>query len=51
MLQKCVYPYEYIDDWEKVNEKMSPEKEYFYSHLNITDAYYAHAKTVCEDFE
>ena len=54
MLQKCVYPYEYIDDWEKVNEKMSPEKEDFYSHLNledITDAYYAHAKTVCNDFE
>ena len=54
LFQKCVYPYEYIDDWEKVNEKMSPEKEDFYSHLNledITDAYYAHAKTVCNDFE
>ena len=31
-----------------------PEKEQFYSHLNmedITDAGYAHAKIVCEDFE
>ena len=31
-----------------------PEKEDFYSHLNmedITDADYAHAKRVCKDFE
>ena len=31
-----------------------PEKENFYSHLNvedITDADYTHAKRVCEDFE
>ena len=33
---------------------MLPEKEDFYSHLNmedITDADYAHAKRVCKDFE
>ena len=43
-----------MDDWEKFNETTLPEKEYFYSHLNIddiTDADYAHAKRVCEDFE
>ena len=34
MLQKCVYTCEYIDDWEKFNEKPLPEKENFYSHLN-----------------
>ena len=31
-----------------------PEKEDFYSHLNmedITDGDYAHAKSVCKDFE
>ena len=36
-----------MDDWEKFNETTLPEKEYFYSHLNmddITDADYAHAK-------
>ena len=47
MLQKGVYPYEYVDDWEKPNETLSPETEDFYSHLNvedITDADYAHAK-------
>ena len=29
--------YEYIDDWEKFNEKSLPEKEDFYSQLNIED--------------
>ena len=54
MLQKDVYPYEYMDDWEKVNETLLPEKEYFYSQLNmedLTDADYTHAKAVCKDFE
>ena len=43
-----------MDDWEKFNETSLPEKEDFYSHLNmedITDADYAHAKRICKDFE
>ena len=35
-----------MDDWEKLNETSLPEKEYFYSHLNMEDityADYAHA--------
>ena len=47
LLRKGVYPYEYLNDWEKINE--TPEKEDFYKHLNIediTDVYYAHAKRV-----
>ena len=54
MLQKVFYPYEYMDDWEKINETLLPGKENFYSHLNIediTDAYYTHTKRVCKDFE
>ena len=54
LLRKGVYPYKYMDDWEKFNETWLPEKEDFYSHLNIkdiTDADYAHAKRVCKDFE
>ena len=50
LLQKGVYPHEYMDDWEKFNKTSLPEKENFYSHLNmedITDADYAHAKRVC----
>ena len=52
--EKGVYPYECMDDWEKLNEITLHEKEYFYSHLNmedIPDADYAHAKRVWKDFE
>ena len=41
-----------MDDWEKFDETSLPEKEDFYSPLNmedITDADYAHAKRVCKD--
>ena len=54
LLRKGVYPYEYMDDWEKFNEVSLPEKEDFYSHLNmegITNADYAHAKSFCKDCE
>ena len=42
-----VYPYEYMDDWEKFNQTSLPEKEDFDSHVNIediTDADYTHKK-------
>ena len=54
MLQKDVYLYEYIDDWEKFNNTSLNEKEDFYYHLNmedITDADYMQAKRICKDFE
>ena len=54
MLRKGVYSYDYMDDWEKVDETSLPEKEGFCSHLNmedITDADYPHAKRVCKDFK
>ena len=43
-MQKGVYPYKYMGDWEKFNKISLLEKEDFYSHLNIediTDADYA----------
>ena len=43
-----------MDDWEKFNETSLPEKEDFYSHLNMEDiiaADYVQAKRVCKDFE
>ena len=33
-LRKGVYPYEYMDKWEKCNEGKLPDKELFYSELN-----------------
>ena len=54
LLRKDFHSYEYTDDWEKFSEASLPEKEDFYSHLNmdgITDADYAYAKRVCKDFE
>ena len=54
LLQNGFYPCEYMDDWERFNEISSPKKEDFHSHLNIDDttvANYAHAKSVCKDFE
>ena len=35
LLRKGVYPYEYMDDWEKFNKISLSEKEDFYSHLNV----------------
>ena len=43
-----------MNDWEKFIKILLPEKEDFYSHLNmedITDADYAYGKRVCKDFE
>ena len=37
LLQKGVYPYVYMDDWEKLNETSLPEKKDFYCHLNMED--------------
>ena len=50
--RKSVYPYEYMDEWGKMDETTLPEKEEFYSNVNmedITDADYMHAERVCKD--
>ena len=49
LLRKVVYPYEYMDNWERFNETSLPNKEDFYRSLNmeeITDVDYMHAKKV-----
>ena len=46
LLRKGVYPYEYMDSWERFDEASLPDKEAFYSNLNmedITDVDYRHA--------
>ena len=49
LLRKGVYPYEYIDEWDKFNEKVLPGKDSFHSNLtleNISETDYAHANNV-----
>ena len=53
LLRKGVYPYQYIDEWDKFNEKVLPGKESFYSNLtleNISEIDYAHANNVFKKF-
>ena len=35
LLKRGVYPYEYIDDWNKFNETEIPSIEDHYSNLNL----------------
>ena len=54
LLRKGVYPYEYMDSWERFDETSLPDKKAFYSKLNledITDKDYEHAQKVWEVFE
>ena len=49
LLRKDVYPYQYMESWERFNETSLPPKKAFYSELNlkdITDKDYAHTQKV-----
>ena len=51
LLRKGVYLYEYMDSWQRFDETSLPDKEVFYSNLNmedITDVDYRPGKTVFE---
>ena len=54
MLRKGVYPYKYKDNWERFNETSLPNKESFYSNLNmenIDDIDYRHGNNVFKIFK
>ena len=54
LLRKGVYPYEYLDNWERFNETSLPSKESFYSNLNmenIDDIDYRHGNNVFNKFK
>ena len=54
LLRKGVYPYEYMDIWERFDETSLPDKESFYSSLNmenIDDINYRHGSNVFKKFK
>ena len=54
LLRKGVYPYEYVDNWEIFDETSLPNKESFYSNLNmenIDDIDYRHGNNVFKRFK
>ena len=51
--RKGVYPYEYLDDWDRFNEEKLPNKSDFYSSLSMEDISeidYRHALKVFNKF-
>ena len=53
LLRKCVYPYEYMDSWEKFHETSLRAKKNFYSELkleDISDKDYEHAQKVFKEY-
>ena len=54
LLRKGVYPYEYMDTWEKFDETPLPDKKSFYSSLtmeNISDIDYRHGNNMFKKFK
>ena len=54
LLRKGIYPYEYMDSWERFNETSLASKEDFYSNLNmedIDDIDYRHGNNVFKGFK
>ena len=54
LLRKGVYPYEYMDNWERFDETSLPNKESFYSNLNmenIDHIDYRHGNNVFKRFK
>ena len=54
LLRKGVYPYEYMDGWDKFSETLIPSKESFYSNLtmeNISETDYRRPNNVFKTFK
>ncbi|XP_050540354.1 uncharacterized protein LOC126904963 [Daktulosphaira vitifoliae] len=52
--RKSVFPYEYVDSWEKLDENQLPTHENFYSSITKTTVFeedYEHAKKMWQHFE
>ena len=54
LLKKGVYPYKYMDSWQRFNEASLSNKKAFHSKFyleDITDKDYTHAQKVFEDLK
>ena len=53
LLWKRLYPYEYMDNWEKFDETALPPEEVFYSNSlgDISSEDYTHAQKLRDEFE
>ena len=52
-IRKGIYPYEYMDSWDRLEETSLPVIKSFYSNLNmsgVSDEDYAHARRVWREF-
>ena len=50
LLRKGVYPYEYMDSWDKFKLSVPLDKKHYYSELNdsnINDSDIKHVKNIC----
>ena len=53
LIRKGIYPYEYMDSWDRFKETKLPPIESFYSSLNmsgVSESDYQHAQRVWEEF-
>ena len=53
LIHKGIYPYEYMDSWDRFKETSLPSIERFYSSLNmsgISDSDYEHACSIWQEF-
>ena len=53
LIQKGIYPYEYMTNWDKFKEMKLPPREAFYSKLNmvgVREEDYEHARRVWKEF-
>ena len=54
LIKTGIYPYEYMDSWNKFSEDRLPSKDKFYSKLNMSDVSdkgYDHARLVWSEFK
>ena len=54
LIRKWIYPYEYMNSWDRFNETKLPSKESFYSNLymfGVGDNEYKHACNVWNEFK